>query len=351
MLVSIIIPVYNTKTEDLTQCVESILQQTYEAFELLLVDDGSDSICVSTLDSIAQMDERIHVLHKKNEGVSVARNYGVSQSKGDYILFVDGDDILLPWVLESGLEILNIKQADVVIGRILSTDLRTNIYPQRSEKVEIESIDSQESRELFEAHILAKTCEKWNKDKNGWEFNFEGCWAHLMRREVAEKFPFVPGVAVGEDTIWAVQMIESEVNVKICLINEPWYYYIQNRYSVMNCYNPNIIKQLTAPLRILNPVFINASDRLYSAYIDWLLIKLKQIVFKYYLSKQCELRTIEKQRALKELLRINPWAEMIVDRGNLKWSVRIKLMLYRRNLMLLVYSLKTKVLQGNKRQS
>lgn len=92
-LVSIIVPVYNVKNY-LSTCIDSILNQTYTSIELILVDDGSidgsDKIC----DEYAKKDSRVTVVHKKNEGVSVARNTGIQVAKGKYIQFVDSDDFL-----------------------------------------------------------------------------------------------------------------------------------------------------------------------------------------------------------------------------------------------------------------
>lgn len=104
MIVSIIIPVFNTKYEDLLKCLDSILAQTFPNFEVVIIDDGSEDYYGNRLDELVQLDSRISVFHKKNEGVSVARNFGVNKATGQYILFVDGDDILTPWLLESAVQ-------------------------------------------------------------------------------------------------------------------------------------------------------------------------------------------------------------------------------------------------------
>lgn len=88
-LISVIIPVYNIKIDYLESCIDSILQQTYRRFEIIIVDDGSSSQCVKELDSIKKQDDRIFVYHKKNEGVSEARNIGLRHSKGEYIVYAD----------------------------------------------------------------------------------------------------------------------------------------------------------------------------------------------------------------------------------------------------------------------
>jgi glycosyltransferase involved in cell wall biosynthesis len=92
-LISIIVPVYNVK-KYLNKCLDSILYQTYQNFELLLIDDGSTDGSSEICDLYLKKDSRINVIHKKNEGVSVARNIGIQVAKGKYIQFVDSDDFL-----------------------------------------------------------------------------------------------------------------------------------------------------------------------------------------------------------------------------------------------------------------
>jgi len=89
--VSIIVPVYNTERY-LHRCIDSILSQTFLDFELLLIDDGSRDCSGKICDFYSQNDSRIKVFHKRNNGVSSARNFGIKQSSGDYITFIDSDD-------------------------------------------------------------------------------------------------------------------------------------------------------------------------------------------------------------------------------------------------------------------
>ena len=91
MKLSIIVPVYKVRRH-LQRCIESILQQTYTDYELILVDDGSPDSCGTICDRYAQECDKVKVIHKKNGGLSSARNAGIAAAKGEYITFVDGDD-------------------------------------------------------------------------------------------------------------------------------------------------------------------------------------------------------------------------------------------------------------------
>ncbi|WP_416326820.1 glycosyltransferase family 2 protein [[Eubacterium] hominis] len=92
-MISIIVPVYKVENE-LERCIKSLIKQTYEKIEIILVDDGSPDNCPRICDSYAKKDNRIKVIHKKNGGLSDARNYGLNEASGDYILYVDSDDYL-----------------------------------------------------------------------------------------------------------------------------------------------------------------------------------------------------------------------------------------------------------------
>ena len=111
----IIVPVYNIENY-LPICVDSVLQQTYQAFDLLLVDDGSTDNSASICDEYEKLDKRIKVVHKRNAGLSSARNVGLSIATGTYIVFLDGDDY---WddknALQCIYERLNQSMADVIL--------------------------------------------------------------------------------------------------------------------------------------------------------------------------------------------------------------------------------------------
>ena len=113
--VSIIVPVYNIENY-IRVCVESILDQTYESFELILVDDGSPDNCGRICDEYAEKDVRIKVIHKENGGLTSARNAGLSVAKGDWIMHVDGDDWIEPDMIESLIEAAKATEADLVFS-------------------------------------------------------------------------------------------------------------------------------------------------------------------------------------------------------------------------------------------
>lgn len=116
-LVSIIVPVYKAKQEYFEQCLESLVNQTYQNIEIIIIDDGSPDNCGDICDAYAANYSQIRVIHKKNEGVSVARNVGMEISHGEFLLFVDADDWLDLECVEKVVKELLLRDSDVLFFR------------------------------------------------------------------------------------------------------------------------------------------------------------------------------------------------------------------------------------------
>lgn len=123
--ISIIVPIYNVD-QYIRQCINSILTQTLKDFELILVNDGSTDMSGDICDEYEAKDNRIHVVHKQNGGVSSARNRGIDIAKGDYIGFVDPDDTIEPTMYSELFVAIKQFQADIVICPIRIINLRNN---------------------------------------------------------------------------------------------------------------------------------------------------------------------------------------------------------------------------------
>lgn len=143
-LVSIIVPIYNVE-KYLNQCVTSLIQQTYHNIEIILVDDGSPDRSPTICDTWEHKDDRVHVLHKTNSGVSASRNAGLHISKGKYVCFVDGDDWIEPDFVEYMMALQSTANADIVASRNCFTGTDTC---QEAQDI-ISTIGPQEAMELF----------------------------------------------------------------------------------------------------------------------------------------------------------------------------------------------------------
>lgn len=119
--ISVIVPVYNVEPY-LEKCVESVLAQTEADWELLLIDDGSTDQSGALCDTLAGQDARIQVIHQENQGLGGARNTGIGQARGDWLLFVDSDDWIDPQTLEKSLEAATREEADLVVFGLRNVD-------------------------------------------------------------------------------------------------------------------------------------------------------------------------------------------------------------------------------------
>ncbi|MCI9583800.1 MAG: glycosyltransferase [Clostridium sp.] len=116
IMISVVIPVYKVE-KFLPQCMDTLLKQSYHDMDIILVDDGSPDSCGAICDEYARRDARIRVVHRKNGGLSAARNSGIDIATGEYITFIDSDDFLLPGILEHAVELAGREGADMVSWR------------------------------------------------------------------------------------------------------------------------------------------------------------------------------------------------------------------------------------------
>lgn len=142
-LVSIIVPVYKVE-KYIRRCIDSILSQTYQDFELIIIDDGSPDHSGKICDEYAKKDRRIHVIHQENQGISAARNTGIKKSCGEYLCFVDSDDYVNVHLLSTVIPQMTEKNADaaifnaqVVYGRVYGKILGWNIQSNQVESSQI----------------------------------------------------------------------------------------------------------------------------------------------------------------------------------------------------------------------
>lgn len=112
--ISIIVPIYNAE-KVLKRCLDSILNQSYKNFELILINDGSKDKSIDIINEYKKKDERIRVIDNKNKGVSETRNIGIKISQGEYIQFIDSDDFIDPYMIENTLEDIEKNKADSII--------------------------------------------------------------------------------------------------------------------------------------------------------------------------------------------------------------------------------------------
>jgi len=225
---SIIVPAYNVE-QYLSECIESVLNQTYDDFELILVNDGSNDSTPGICDYYLQQDSRIKIIHKKNEGLSEARNSGLKIATGDYLTFLDGDDKYTATALSDAKEIIQKQnKPEVVIGRFetFSTDGTGHIYDPELDQNLINNLNTPE------------TMLKYILSKNG--FIMTACRYFINRKFILKNDLFFYHKGYHEDEHWSPGLFCSASSYG--LYQKPFYLYRIRQNSIQTI--KNIISQL-----------------------------------------------------------------------------------------------------------
>ena len=151
-MISIIIPVYNVE-QYLDKCLQSVIHQTYQDIEIILVDDGSSDNSGILCDKWQEKDSRIKVIHKSNGGVSNARNVAIEQANGEYLMFIDSDDIVSDDLCKVLFEMLKNNNADISICNA------THIFDDRFDS-SIGTLYSDVASTLVSKKLFARTLGK-----------------------------------------------------------------------------------------------------------------------------------------------------------------------------------------------
>ncbi len=202
--ISIIVPIYKVE-KYLAECVNSLTNQTYPDIEIILVDDGSPDGCGAMCDEFAKNDGRISVIHKKNGGLSSARNAGIKAATGKYICFVDSDDLVSANYCKSLFELIDGTSYDYAVGGVYRFEDGKFSAPPKPEK-EVLTVSNVG---LLDMQISRKS-----------EF---GVWNKLYRREIFDGLLFADG-KLNEDVIWSSDIAAHCKNGAV-ITNEPVYYY------------------------------------------------------------------------------------------------------------------------------
>lgn len=192
--ISIIIPVYNAEAT-IKQCVDSILSQDYQDFELLLIDDGSKDLSADICDKYAKQDARIKVYHKENGGVSSARNMGLEKAKGEWITFIDSDDYIEPGYFED--------------FAIENTSLYIKAHKSfRGNDTALYTICSFEAKKLLTGEELRLFIKK-----NVSGFIFRGPVGKFYKKENIDSLRFQEDMIVAEDACFVMNYLSSIDNL------------------------------------------------------------------------------------------------------------------------------------------
>lgn len=217
VMVSIIVPVYNAK-DVVGRCIESVLNQEYKDFELLLVDDGSTDGSGEICDRYAAADERVRVFHKENGGVSAARNLALEKAEGKYLQFIDSDD----WITVDATGLF-VRAAEEHECDLVISDFYRVVGERVSHKGDIDE-NEVFGREEFAAHMI----------ENPADFYYGVLWNKLYRRELVEAYRLRMDEAIHwcEDFMFNLEYIRHAK--RFYALQVPIYYYVKTKGSLVS---------------------------------------------------------------------------------------------------------------------
>lgn len=278
-MVSIIVPVYNIQ-EYLSACIDSIISQTYPDFEVILVDDGSQDNSGQICDEYVARDRRVKVIHKENGGVSSARNTGLVDAVGEWIMYVDGDDWIEPNMLELLVGSAESNNADIVIGDFkMVSDKSAKVYS---------SVEWVDDKVLSLNRYIASV---WTT-----------AWGSIIKRSLFEKNNILSPseITFCEDFHLMVRLCFFAN--KIVHVNIPLYNYRQRGSSVMH----NLNKRNTMDRQWVNQ--------------DLIRFFKEQSVYPYY-KRTMNWRVLKSaQELLLDPAGLDRFQELYQDGGNDMWS-------------------------------
>lgn len=218
--ISVIIPVYNC-SQYISRCLQSILKSSYSDFEIICIDDGSTDDSINILNNFVVLDSRIRIVHQDNQGVSAARNKGMSLASGKYIAFIDSDDWIHHQYLEILLNIAEKYQADIVVCKEKRV---REVLPD--EAVDIHCC---EEREFTVIEAIRDPIIK------------SYVWGRLYLRDKLKEITFIENLKLGEDMIFNLSAMCLHNKIKIVGLQEKLYYYFQRDDSLVHSFEAEMI--------------------------------------------------------------------------------------------------------------
>jgi glycosyltransferase involved in cell wall biosynthesis len=211
-LVSVIIPVYNLE-DYIENCLNSIINQTYKNLEIICVDDGSEDSSSEKIKAMAEKDKRIVLIQQKNAGVSAARNVGMRNSHGEYLVFVDGDDYIHYQAIEILLDCAEKSGSNM----ICAYEIITNVLNEKMYEIPKYTFKYTEYKDMF-----------INADGS---FLGKSACAKLIKREIALASEFPQDITSGEDGYYIISLLSR--GAKVAVVDERLYYYYKRENSTV----------------------------------------------------------------------------------------------------------------------
>ncbi len=248
-LVSIIIPIYNLE-DYIENCLNSVVKQTYRELEILCIDDGSTDKSAEKIKAFAERDSRVKYLYQENAGVSAARNKGLDEATGEYVMFVDGDD----YIHFQAVEIL------LAVALKSDCDIACSLYKTVSDTdddTKMQKISEYNFSEIDYSQMF--TAGRFEQDPIGTRI-----WGKLYKRNIAASVKFPLEIYIAEDVFYIIKLLDK--NAKVTLVtSELYYYYKRDNSTVRSAYNLKYLTHIKA-FDMLSEFLVNSKNGYLKSY-------------------------------------------------------------------------------------
>ena len=311
-LISVIVPVYNVE-KYIKKCLDSIIYQTYKNIEIILVDDGSTDNSGIICDVYKERDKRIKVIHKKNNGVSAARNTGIENANGKWISFVDSDD----WIDKNYFEILISKIYNNDIDCILCCYNR--VVKNNVEKVKYVTEEKNYTSRQYLINSL--------NPQTGFGF----CHMKLIKKECIRELKFDEELKVGEDALFNIKI--SQHIKKAIFTEKAIYNYRINQDSVVKKYDKDYVQKYISAIRKCKEfidVEYNNDYEILQNYYNFVAYHVLLIAVNYCFNKNTtkkidKMKQLYKYKELEEGIKKSNYKNITISRKITLFAIKNKL--------------------------
>lgn len=336
--VSIIIPAYNAERY-ISNCIESLLDQTYDDIEIIIVNDGSEDNTKHIIDKYAAVDKRIIAVHLENGGVSTARNKGLEISSGSYVTFVDSDDWVEPDMLSFAVNKIKETKADIVIWsyfkNYIDKQLALSLLPGGSQ-VFTNNIDILFLRSIY---------QMYGEDRVRESVSAGAVWCKLYKKEILKEnnLKFNKGLIRAQDTIFSLNAFLHASKIVYCDVNL-YHYRITNTST---CSGTRFINNTEEPFNLLldefsNFITTNNNTEPYQAalYARTIQVLMWHLKHNYFHSKNKK-GFIQKRKEILALIEKEPYKTALsnVENKLLPKKEKLLTMLFRYRLIFTFYAI------------
>lgn len=324
--ISVIVPTYNTPEGKLKRCLNSLQSQqeilthysNKEVFEVVVVDDGSTTTDVKTI--VSEYPENFRYVFQENHGVSSARNRGLEEAKGEYIMFADADDYFKEVMLKSSYEIALMFDSDLVIFGIVrynehgeKEDYYSNVLPDKPDKY-ISRVTGQMKRDMCKGLFVP--------DERKYTYTGSPC-AQLFRRSAIGDIRFNEDLKRCEDIVFCLDVLNNVSSSRITIYNKQMYVYVHNAESATHRFYPHMYEVMKPLMKKMDEfVGYNGITRLETDY---------RFLYSYYsvleqdlFHKDSKYTNKERKAIFKQIMNDEYFKERIQDVSVMRISKVLK---------------------------